>query len=261
MARIATARSKIDLGLSIIGVMENKLLLAPFFQPVEAWRPWKICLSAMFGLPPPNYSVIDAIDGSDEPERRISALEFYQKHTGRSQWPTKQASEAWIPTGVRGGKALALDTPVPTPGGWTTMGDIAVGDVVYGRDGAPTRVIATTPAQYDRPCYEVEFSNGEVIVADAEHEWVVEDYRTRKAGYRRLQAPPSQVDISTLKPIPLGPVAKNLTGQKFGKLTALYPVGRRNHMLWAARCECGGACVIASNNLQARKNTCGCAGR
>ena len=26
------------------------------------------------------------------------------------------------------GKALALDTPLPTPGGWTTMGEVAVGD-------------------------------------------------------------------------------------------------------------------------------------
>ena len=27
------------------------------------------------------------------------------------------------------GKALSLDTPIPTPSGWTTMGDIQVGDI------------------------------------------------------------------------------------------------------------------------------------
>lgn len=29
------------------------------------------------------------------------------------------------------GKALALDTPLPTPTGWTTMGDVQVGDVLF----------------------------------------------------------------------------------------------------------------------------------
>ena len=34
------------------------------------------------------------------------------------------------------GKALALDTPLPTPTGWTTMGDVAVGDLLLGRGTA-----------------------------------------------------------------------------------------------------------------------------
>ncbi len=34
------------------------------------------------------------------------------------------------------GKALKLDTPLPTPSGWTTMGDVAVGDWLLGADGA-----------------------------------------------------------------------------------------------------------------------------
>ena len=69
------------------------------------------------------------------------------------------------------GKALALDTPVPTPAGWTTMGDVAVGDELLGADGLPTRVLAATEVMLGRPCYEIEFSDGTVIVADAEHQW------------------------------------------------------------------------------------------
>lgn len=69
------------------------------------------------------------------------------------------------------GKALALDTPLPTPTGWTTMGDVAVGDALLGADGQPTRVVAATEVMLGRPCYEVEFSDGTVIVADAEHRW------------------------------------------------------------------------------------------
>ncbi|MFM8597462.1 MAG: replicative DNA helicase [Mycobacterium sp.] len=69
------------------------------------------------------------------------------------------------------GKALALDTPLPTPNGWTRMGDVAVGDELLGADGAPTRVVAATEIMLGRPCYEVEFSDGTVIVADAAHQW------------------------------------------------------------------------------------------
>ncbi len=71
------------------------------------------------------------------------------------------------------GKALALDTPLPTPTGWTTMGEVAVGDHLLGVDGLPTRVVAATAVMVGRPCFGVEFSDGTVIVADAEHEWAV----------------------------------------------------------------------------------------
>ena len=38
------------------------------------------------------------------------------------------------------GKALALDTPLATPTGWTTMGTVAVGDELLDAHGHPTRV-------------------------------------------------------------------------------------------------------------------------
>ena len=69
------------------------------------------------------------------------------------------------------GKALALDTPIPTPRGWTTMGEVQPGDEVFDETGQPCMVTAATPVMFGRPCYEVEFSDGTVIVADAEHLW------------------------------------------------------------------------------------------
>jgi AAA-like domain/LAGLIDADG-like domain len=78
--------------------------------------------------------------------------------------------------GLGGGKALALDTPLPTPSGWTTMGEVRVGDQLLGMDGKPTRVIAATDVLLDRPCYDVVFSDGSVIRADAQHQWLT---RTR----------------------------------------------------------------------------------
>jgi replicative DNA helicase len=91
------------------------------------------------------------------------------------------------------GKALALDTLLPTPTGWTTMGDVAVGDELLGADGQPTRVVAATDVMLGRPCYEVEFSDGTVIVADAAHQWLTETRASRKSaqaaavGYNRYK--------------------------------------------------------------------------
>lgn len=71
-------------------------------------------------------------------------------------------------------KALALDTPIPTPAGWTTMGDLGIGDAVYGADGLPCTVVAKSPVFVDHECFVVEFSDGQKIVADAGHLWAVE---------------------------------------------------------------------------------------
>ena len=72
------------------------------------------------------------------------------------------------------GKALALDTPIPTPTGWTTMGEISVGDLVLAVDGTPTRVSAATDVMLDRPCYRVSFDDGSEIIADEEHQWLTQ---------------------------------------------------------------------------------------
>ncbi|MGB8382870.1 MAG: hypothetical protein WCG47_16755, partial [Dermatophilaceae bacterium] len=69
------------------------------------------------------------------------------------------------------GKALALDTPIPTPSGWAQMGELAVGDLVFDEMGQPTRVAATSPVMTGHTCYEVVFCDGSTIVADAEHLW------------------------------------------------------------------------------------------
>ncbi|MFC7618381.1 replicative DNA helicase [Actinokineospora soli] len=80
------------------------------------------------------------------------------------------------------GKALALDTPLPTPSGWTTMGEVSVGDQLIGADGRPTTVVAATEVMTDRPCFEVEFSDGTVIVADADHQWLTETRASRRSA-------------------------------------------------------------------------------
>jgi hypothetical protein len=80
------------------------------------------------------------------------------------------------------GKALALDTPIPTPEGWTTIGDIEVGDQILSPDGNPVSVTFKTETMINHQCYKIFFDNGEEIVADADHLWEVNSsyWRTGK---------------------------------------------------------------------------------
>lgn len=77
------------------------------------------------------------------------------------------------------GKAIWTGTPIPTPSGWTTMGELKVGDLIFDEKGKPTRVVFATEVMYDHECFEVEFSDGSVIIADADHLWLVEDRKGR----------------------------------------------------------------------------------
>jgi deoxycytidine triphosphate deaminase len=86
------------------------------------------------------------------------------------------------------GKALALDTPVPTPSGWMTMGELEVGDHVFDENGAPCEVVAATDVMVGRPCREVELSDGSLFVADAAHLWVTTTKNERRPGRPRRAA-------------------------------------------------------------------------
>ena len=83
------------------------------------------------------------------------------------------------------GKALALDTEVPTPSGWRLMEELEPGDLVFDESGDPTVVLAATAPMPDRPCREVVFSDGTSVVCDAAHQWLTCDKNGRRNGRRR----------------------------------------------------------------------------
>ena len=80
-------------------------------------------------------------------------------------------------------KALALDTPIPTPSGWTTMGDVVVGDVLFDEKGQQCKVLEVKEIQCGRPCYRVVFSDRTSIVADDDHLWMT-NHRNMGEGVR-----------------------------------------------------------------------------
>lgn len=54
--------------------------------------------------------------------------------------------------------------------------------------------------------------------------------------------------------------AKDLTGKRFGYLTALGPIGRKRESIsWLCRCDCGSETIIASYDLRSgHTKSCGC---
>lgn len=98
------------------------------------------------------------------------------------------AAGVWVPTapatepGLAGfhvweGYALALDTPIPTPTGWTTMELLKPGDEIFDERGHVCRVLEATGIMLGHTCYRVRFSDGSEIVADAQHRWRIENAR------------------------------------------------------------------------------------
>src|SRR5438132_1157758 len=85
-----------------------------------------------------------------------------------------------VVAGRRTGKLLALDTPIPTLGGWERMEDIVVGSQVFDETGHSCTVIAVTDPVHDHRCFRITFNDGVEVVAGAEHEWLTWDRKQRK---------------------------------------------------------------------------------
>lgn len=91
------------------------------------------------------------------------------KEDGKRQFLT-----AYIEIPKKNGKQLALDTPIPTPAGWKTMGTIAIGDCVFDERGKPCHVVAKSLIDDTEQAYELIFRDGGRIVAGERHLWDVE---------------------------------------------------------------------------------------
>jgi deoxycytidine triphosphate deaminase len=121
------------------------------------------------------------------------------------------------------GKALAVHTPVPTPGGWRTMGELRVGDLVFDERGDPTPIVAATEVMYGRECREVVFSDGQSIVADLDHGWITSTGRRppRVRTTREIEDSPDDHRVPLAGPVryprrnlPLDPYALGAGGKQ-----------------------------------------------
>jgi replicative DNA helicase len=129
------------------------------------------------------YGTIEAVERLHNDRREITGIPTGFPELDRLTSGLQDSNLIIVAARPAVGKALAFDTPLPTPTGWTTMGEVAVGDQLIGADGRPTTVVAVTDVMHGHPCYEVEFSDGTVIVADAKHQWLTETRASRKSAW------------------------------------------------------------------------------
>jgi hypothetical protein len=91
------------------------------------------------------------------------------------------------------GQPLALETAVPTPTGWTTVGELTVGDTVLDANGQPQRVARQTQVMNGLDCYAVTFSDGERIVCSSSHLWTLERRTGKGTAFERVTVTTEQL--------------------------------------------------------------------
>ena len=79
-------------------------------------------------------------------------------------------------------KGLPLDTEIPTLDGWSTIADLQEGDIIFDKDGNPTKILHKSEIHHN-PCYKITFDNGDTIVADHEHRWEISFSTAKNSKY------------------------------------------------------------------------------
>jgi phosphate starvation-inducible PhoH-like protein len=79
------------------------------------------------------------------------------------------------------GRAQPIFSKVLTPNGFTTIGNLSVGDLVVGSEGRPTEVLGVYP-QGRKPVYRVQTQDGASTLACGEHLWAVATASDRRRG-------------------------------------------------------------------------------
>lgn len=90
------------------------------------------------------------------------------KIAGQVDLLVKEGNNIWIIDW----KGLPLDTEILTSEGWSTIGQIQVGDKVFDKDGKLTTILHKSEI-HNNPCYKINFTNEFNIVADSEHRWLI----------------------------------------------------------------------------------------
>ena len=87
------------------------------------------------------------------------------------------------------GKALEINTPIPTTTGFRPIKEVHPGDWVYGPDGKPIQVVAESEIFTNHDCYVIRFSDGTEIIADAGHLWTLDCPQVRASKQRQVKRP------------------------------------------------------------------------
>ena len=77
------------------------------------------------------------------------------------------------------GKEEPYSRKIPTPNGYTLMGDLQLGDYVFDKYGNPTKVVGIFE-QGEKDVYEVTFQDGRTALCGLDHLWTVKNHMNGK---------------------------------------------------------------------------------
>ena len=100
--------------------------------------------------------------------------------------PTKGPSTLILQGSFGSGKALDIESLIPTPDGIKRAGDIQIGDYLFDRHGKPTEVIGVFP-QGLLDSYKVTFEDGRTVYCNSEHIWSIINEQTGDLESKTLQ--------------------------------------------------------------------------
>lgn len=92
-------------------------------------------------------------------------------------------------------KGLPVETPIPTIDGWSTMGDLKIGDIIFDKDGNKTKVLAKSQAS-NKDCYKITFDDKSEVVCDNEHLWLLDNGEVKPITELKIK---DKIDVA--KPI------------------------------------------------------------
>ena len=99
-------------------------------------------------------------------------------------WLVSNRASTLVVGGTGTGKLVPLSTKIPTPNGWTTMGELNIGDEIFGRDGKICRVKFISDIEKTPDLYRILFSDNQEVIADADHQWLISDFNDRRRPRR-----------------------------------------------------------------------------
>lgn len=132
--------------------------------------------------------------GSAEPGPYRTGRVPYAREIMDSLSVTDPCDMVVVMKGAQLGFALPLDTQIPTPAGWKTMGELQVGDAVFDETGAVCRVTFATEVMRDHRCMAVEFDDGSTIVCDENHLWTVDRHNAKGRFVETVTLPASEIE-------------------------------------------------------------------
>lgn len=189
-------------GLSVYEALADPRIAVSY----SAYRQWRMRYPRWAAAVDTGRATAEQTKG---PPADLSSAQFALKYFGRVRAPFQQQWVNEVESMRKGnillalwppefGKLLRPSEPVPTPTGWTTMGELAVGDEVFAVDGTPTKVTYVSPRQMTDG-YRITFTDHTSIDCGGEHLWEVvsRNHRTPTGRYATIVVDTRQVHYTT----------------------------------------------------------------